>query len=410
MATDIKNGALNLANQNSQTINKSFVFLFAILSITIAQISWFMYLPSLPSIVLQLHANEGQIQLAATLFCIGMGLSQFLYGPLSDHYGRRPVLFAGLIIFILGSAVASFAYSIQQLIIGRVIQGVGAGACSTLGRVIPRDIFNGKEYIKKSSQLSMALAFIPLASPVLGGYLQEFFDWRASFFIIFFYGLFLLIILVKYFIETNRFIRQSTFSLNKLVINYFSIIINATFMTYLLIGGVTLVGETIFAITAPFFLQIKFGLTPTQYGYVALIIALGFLMGAFCSSKLSFRLQIPSLILYGLVFLFLGGISMFFVALLNPNSSILFTLSMIFFTFGTGFIYPNAAAGAMSIFPEKAGVAGALLGSLQLLFAGLSGSFIAFLGGANLVLLACTLTGVALINSALLTRNYIFNR
>ena len=162
--------------------NKKLILLFAILMITTWQCID-IYVPSMPSMVIALHTSTTMIQLSITIALIAYGSVALIYGPLSDYFGRRIVALVGMGIFVAGSALCMFAPNIYVLLIGRVLQGIGFASASAVAAPTLSDIYSGDELVKAYSYVGMSMAVAPIIAPVFGGYLQQYFNWHAPFYL-----------------------------------------------------------------------------------------------------------------------------------------------------------------------------------------------------------------------------------
>src|SRR3989338_6223909 len=161
--------------------SNALLFFVIVLAVCLTQLASDIYAPSLPGIASYFHTNVDLAQWSMAIYMLGVALSQLVYGPLSEGVGRKKPLLTGLIIMIVGTLICLFSPSIKVLILGRLIQGCGAGACAALWRSIFRDLFTGEELSKYGSYLVVFIMFIIPAAPLLGGYLEEFYSWRACF-------------------------------------------------------------------------------------------------------------------------------------------------------------------------------------------------------------------------------------
>lgn len=163
-----------------------------------------MCLPSLPLIALHFHSSLKLTKDLISLFFLGFGVSQLFYGPLSERYGRKKVVLFGLMIFNVGALLAVFSHTITQLLLMRLMQGLGAGALMVSSRAIIRDVYNNVDYIKATSYLSMSFALGLGIIPLVGSYLQHYFNWQAIFLFLFLIGMGVAILIFYKLVETNE--------------------------------------------------------------------------------------------------------------------------------------------------------------------------------------------------------------
>src|SRR6185437_8133200 len=157
------------------------MILFILSLVVICQTAIDLYLPSLPIMVSDLKSNPVMMQFSIPVFLIGCAVSQMIYGPCSDYVGRKPILMVGITIFICGTFICIFSHSIFILLLGRLTQGIGISAASTLSRALSRDIFHGVKLAKTFSYIAIAWSLVPMLAPILGSYIQYYSNWRFNF-------------------------------------------------------------------------------------------------------------------------------------------------------------------------------------------------------------------------------------
>ena len=186
---------------------------------TIAPLSIDMFLPSLPMMIDEFNVSASTMQLTVTTFLLAFSASQLVFGPLSDRFGRRPIMVWGLILFLLGGFISLFAQSGTMLIIGRIIQGFGGGAAPVIARAIVLDVFEGKRAAKIFAYITIATPLAPAIAPIIGGVLQSLFDWHAVFITLIAIGIILLGLYLLLLPETNKNIDQLALNPNVLIKN-----------------------------------------------------------------------------------------------------------------------------------------------------------------------------------------------
>ncbi len=324
-----------------------------------------LFAPSLPAIAHFFHQTAAHTQLSISLFLLGFAISQLFYGPLSDTVGRKPLLVLGTSIFIIGSMLCLWSPSFGYLCLGRIVQGIGVGGGLSLARVILRDLYHGSALALRSSQVALFVSLTPAVAPFVGGVLQEFFDFKASFIFMLVYGIAVLILLLTIFQETNSK-KEVGFSFKNTLVHYKKILSHNIFMRYVIIAGFTFASIVLFANILPFIIQNELHLSAMQNGIILLIAAIGVSVGSFISSKITVRLTPEKMVMIGLRILALSG----FLLMSTPfifGVHLFILMPLIFLTtVSCGFLFPNAVAVAFSSVHEKIGTAGAIYGSIQI--------------------------------------------
>jgi Bcr/CflA subfamily drug resistance transporter len=383
------------------TSKNNLIVFFAILIITIGQ-SIDIYLPSMPSMVTALATSAATIQLTITIGLIGYGATALIYGPMSDHFGRRIIALIGLGIFVAGSILCVAATNIYLLLIGRALQGVGFASASGVAAPAVCDVYTGQDLVKAFSYIGMTMAVMPVVAPVLGGYLQHYFNWHAPFVFLLVYSVLVFTLFFKWFPETNKRTRQNSIHPWHIVKNYISIMGHSRYLGFAFCSVFIFSGEISYVITAPFLLQTKLGVSAVQNGWLILVTVAGFLCGSFSSKILCKNFSITQLSLLGCIAAVSGAALMLLLALFMQMSVLTIVLPMMLYMYGVGLVYPNAGAGCMGCFPEKTGFVASLGGMLSLGIGGVITSLVASLHIISQLPLACVLLGLALLALAML--------
>ena len=369
---------------------------------TTAPLAVDMFLPSMPNMAEEFEARTSTIQLAVTLFLLAFAASQLVYGPVSDRFGRRPALIAGLLLFIAGGALSLFAWSAEVLIAGRIIQGIGGGAGPAIGRAMVLDIFGRGRAAQILAYMAMATPLAPTLAPIVGGVLQDLFDWRAVFVTLIGIGVFLLVAYRLTFPETNVRRDSSALGVAQMGRNYRALLTHRTFLAYALAMGLMFSGQLVFISGSSFVLIEELGLSPGQFGLGFGFVAMGIISGAFLSSRLVVRWADSRVVLLGAATAASAAAVMAALAWGGFASPWAVLLPMFFFAGGNGIVRPAAMAGALIPFERMAGLASALLGFCQMVFATLYNIAFSQLIELDQVALASAIAAAAAANLTML--------
>lgn len=362
----------------SQSEGPTLVVLLTVL-VALGPISTDLYLPSLPAIARALEAGSGATQLTLSVFMAGFAVSQLAYGPLSDRFGRRPVLLGGLGIYLVATVACLLAPSIEALIAARFLQAVGACAGPVLGRAIVRDVFGQARAAQVMSYIAFAMAIAPALGPILGGYLQVAFGWRATFAALIAFALVVLAGVLHRLPETNARRDPTATQPLRLLANYRALAADPLYRGYVVTLVLVFCGIFSFISGSSFVLIEAVGLSPDQFGLSFAAIVAGYMAGTFASGRLTRRLGVDRMIELGLAAALAGSLPMAGLGLAGHASALTIVLPMAVFMAGAGMVLPNAMAGAVGPYPQMAGSASALLGFLQMGTAALVGAAVGHL-------------------------------
>lgn len=328
-------------------------------------------LPSLPAMA---HALDVPIVATGALmswFFATFALGQLFVGPLADRYGRRPLVVAGLIIFVAGSLVCTMATSLPGLVAGRVIQAIGVCAASVLSRAIARDLFTGNELARVLSFITVAMAAAPGFSPLLGSGLDHSLGWRSPFAFVAVFGA-LLCLAYSLAVGETHVGKRPPIALLSIIQGYGSLLRDRRFVVpatsvSLVIGGLF----AVFTVT-PAILVGSLGFSPLQLslfyaGTVFVVFGAGF-----AAPRLAKRSSLAAVTRLGLVIASGGCLVMAALALAGFHAFASYLLPMLLFLFGMGMLNPIGTALTLTPFGERAGAASALLGFMQMACAALA--------------------------------------
>jgi len=325
-----------------------------------------MYLPAFQDIARSLHTTTAQVDLSLSSFFIGLACGQLIYGPLMDRYGRKKPLYIGLALYIICSVACFLSRSVELLIAVRLLQAIGSCAAGVASMAMVRDLFPVKDSAKVFALLVLVLGTSPLIAPTAGGYFADAFGWQSVFIALLCIAVFVLLAVI--FMLPESYKPDPTYSLKPLpIINSFlSVIRHPQFFTYAVSGSIAFCGLFAYVAGSPLVFMDIFQLTKKEYGWVFAGLSVGFIGTSQLNSLLIRRFKSEQIVRVALVAQAIVGI-VFLVGAINGWYGLGGTIFMIFLVLCcVGLISPNSSALSMAPFPQNAGVASALMGTMQL--------------------------------------------
>ncbi|GAB5462339.1 multidrug effflux MFS transporter [Hoeflea alexandrii] len=321
-----------------------------------------LILPSLPGIAFYYEADYALVQLAVSGYLAVTGLLQLIIGPLSDRYGRRPVMIASLSIFLIATALTPFAPTIEAFLIIRMVQaGVVSGM--VLSRAIVRDIVGTEKAASMIGYVTMGMTLAPMIGPALGGIMEELFGWQSVFGLLFLFGVIAFVMLLSDLGETNH---NRSASMLKQFGAYPELIRSRRFWGYALTATFASGAFFSFLGGGPFVATAILDLPPSQLGLYFVFIALGYMTGNFLSGRFASQIGINRMMVTGCIIATLGmslSLTLFLAGLWHPLS---FFGPMLLVGLGNGITLPSANAGIVSVRPHLAGSASGLGGAMMI--------------------------------------------
>jgi MFS transporter, DHA1 family, multidrug resistance protein len=330
-----------------------------------------MLVPSLPLLARVFNAPAARVQLVLTLFLAGIATGQLVYGPASDRFGRRPVLIAGLVLFLLGTMLCGLAWSLPVLIIGRVLQACGGCAGMVLGRAIVRDLFDRERSANAIAMITMAMSLAPSISPAIGAYLAEWVGWRADFALLGALGAGVLVLTSVKLEETHT---AAAINLAGMGRSFVLLLRSPAFLGFACATAFTSASWFTFLASAPYLLSEVLHEPPSTYGLMILLPMVGYIVGNAGVARLSASLGITRLCVFGLALSLASGVMLTVWCFVDLTPWALF-VPMAISSIGNGLSQPPAIAAGLSVYPTVAGAASGLMGFLQMMVAAL-GTFL----------------------------------
>ena len=334
--------------------------------VAIGPLSTDMYLPAFPTLIQVFDTELNRVQYTLSIFMFGFAVSQLIYGPLSDRYGRKPVLLSGMIIFLITTIVIVYVDNIDTLIMLRFFQAVGGSAGPVLGRAMVRDIHGPKESAKQLAYIATAMALAPAIAPVLGGYFTVWWGWESTFIFLAVYAIIIILIFSAYIPETAPPGSHHALTVRRLFKNYRTLLKHQTWPWYTFACAFVFSGLFSFLSGSSFVIIEFLGFAEQQFGLFFAIIVLGFMAGSLGGARLLKKYDIDTLIGWGAFLAAVSGSVMAILAIFEVYHIVAIILPHTFYMAAVGLVMPQTMSGALAPFPQMAGTSSAFLGFIQM--------------------------------------------
>ncbi|MGC2517756.1 MAG: multidrug effflux MFS transporter [Burkholderiales bacterium] len=315
-----------------------------------------MFLPAMPVVKSAFGISDALVGVTFSVTLFVMAFATLVYGSLSDRHGRRPVLLAGLLLFTAGSAVAAVAHSVSSLIVGRIVQALGAGCGVTLARAIARDAYGTEHLVKVIAYLTMAYTLGPMIAPLAGGVLLDVSGWRAVFWFATLSGALIAIAAWMVLYETHAKEdggRRPAGFLH----DYAALFSHARFTAFVLQSGLSTGTFLALAAASSFLMKDYLGRSGTEFGMYFLLFPVGFFLGNLASSRLSHRFSIENMVLAGSIINIVAAASQSAFVLAGHLDPLVIFIPGCLLSFGQGIALANAQVGAIRVIPSLSGTA-----------------------------------------------------
>ncbi|WP_287745551.1 multidrug effflux MFS transporter [Methylobacterium sp.] len=355
-----------------------------------------IFVPALAAAAIDLGTSPTEMQLTITLYLVGLAGGQLVYGPLSDRFGRRPVLLTGLGLYLLGLLLAIPAQRIDVLVAARILQSLGACGSLVIGRAMVRDVSTSTDAARKIAILTMAMTLTPALAPAIGGLLNDAFGWRAVFVALAGIVALLTGLVLVALPETNRH-PTALPGLGAILAGYLRLLRHPVFRAYTVAGACAGTSLYAFLAVAPFLLVGRLGRSAQEVGFDCLLVVLGMVAGASLATRLARRVPIRRAARAGNLICLAGAALLLLVDRSGWLSVASLLAPLLLYAVGVGLLGPNAVAGLMNVDPHAAGSASSLYGFLQMAFGAVFTLVVASWHDASATPLAVTLLGAALL-------------
>ncbi len=373
-------------------------YLFLIIVVFIAAcIETDIYLPAFPDMMKWFSASESEIQSLLTWNFVGICISGPFYGPISDSYGRKKPIMVALGMFLAGSIVTLFAQNLDQMLWGRVLQGIGSGGCFTLGTAIIFDAFQKERAIAALNKLHTAVPLIMAGAPMLGGYLNYSFGFRSNFLAIALFVLISFAVCLFMFDETLPNEKRTPLKAAKVAQDFKQALLCLPFWQITLVTSVLFGGYIAFLSGSSVLFVVEFGMSKSVYPFIQAAVLGGWVAGSLTTNRAIAKWGIPKIKQAGIVLSVAGGILLGLITLIAPRDPYLLTSGVVLYAFGANWIIGLYFPECMEILPKIKGVTASLLTSARLLIAALVVAFAGALYNATIYPLTAIIVGTVVI-------------
>lgn len=339
--------------------------------------------PSMPSMAADLQVSFGDAQMVLSIFMVGFAAGQLVVGPMSDKYGRKPVLTVSLFIFVIAGVASAFAPDLYSLLAARLVQAIGASATMSVGRAMVRDCFESDRIAQVYAYVGTALAIGPVVGPIFGGIIEVAGGWRAVLWFVAAVGIVMLLVVRFVLRETNTHLNPDAMQPRRLLANYTYLLTNRHYMGYVLCNAICYGGIFAFTSCSSYILIELLKVTPDVFGALYAVTVSAYGVGALVASQITRRVGLNGMIVLGGLIMTVSGEVLTLLPMLGYFTIWTVILPFAGFAFGTGFVFPSGQAGGISPFPKMAGAASSMLSCLQMSTAAVLGAVAArFLDGS----------------------------
>lgn len=348
----------------NNTISKPLVVLIACLSVG-GLISTDIFLPALGDMSVFYKVTEAQIQDAIAIFLLGVAFSQLIYGPLSDSLGRKKTLMVGILIWLISTVGVMYTTHLNELLILRLLQGIGSCAGITISRAIINDMMDKKSSAQLYLVIFPFVGMSPAIAPMIGGILTQHFGWHACFVFLTLFIAATLVLCMTALKETLPLEKRQKLSVLNAAKNTVNVMRNKNFLFYAAIPCFAYAAYFAYIVESPFMLG-NLGLPPIYVGYTYILLSASYVAGNLTAKKRSRINGIEETIRQGYRIFVLGGVVFAIQMFVSPLPLVSSIITISILTFGNGFLLPLGTASAIASHPQASGTASGVMGALQL--------------------------------------------
>lgn len=365
-----------------------------------APLSIDMYLPALPVMEKVFHASAQEVQLTMVTFLVGFALGQSLYGPITDRFGRKPPLYASMLLFIVSSVGCAIAPSIRVMSVFRLLQAIGACGGSVMSRAMVRDLFQPHELRRIFSMLILVLGVSPVIAPLIGSYLLLWFGWKAAFVAQALIGTACMVGMHYRLTESLAHDDRRPLRFDVIKSGYMQLLRDRTFLGASAVCGFSSAGTFAYITSAPFVFISLYKVPTQRFGWLFGAVAAGMVIASQINGRMSHRVPLWQVLRVANLVQLAAGTFLLVAVLTGVGGLIAVFTGVLVYVSAQGFVFPNGSAIAMMRHGNIAGTASALLGTNQFLIAAVAATFLGFLDNPA-VPMAIVIAGCAVFSTLL---------
>ena len=373
------------------------VFILALLN-TLESLSIDLYLPAFPSMAEIFNTDIGHIQISISVFFAGFAFGQLLWGPLSDKKGRKPMLYCGLLLFIIGATAIYFTSDIYVLWAMRFLQAFGGSAGIVIGRAIIIDLYDKQKSVTIFAQQSQISGIAPIVAPLMGSVFLRYWGWNSSFAFLCIMGLITFFMVYKYVPETNTRINNPDDIIDEkgLKDQLKMIISNKDFINSTMIGSIAFASLINYISNAPCLCMEIHGFSSGVFSFIFAFNSLALITAAYITPRLIKRISNSNLLFGATAMLLI--VCVLHIVIAAGNLSVALEIAMLYLSLlAIGILFPITSAHALSPFKEGRGTAAALLGFMQLMVTFITSGLLGLLEADSIIPMVAARAGIALV-------------
>ena len=328
-----------------------------------------IFLPSMPAFAREYGVSMGAAELTLSAFFAGNATGQLIWGPVSDRFGRKPVVIAAVSAYFIAAAAVALSDSFAPVIFWRFVQGASGASSRILGNAIARDLYERERLAKLIAFVMTFGAMSAIVTGPLGGAIADRFEWQAAFFVTAAFAAFLLVLIVTLYDET--IVERNPLAIDpvSMVTTMVEIVRSRVFLSYVLISGCGMAGLSAWINSSPGVLIGLYGIAPGTFGLAFGSLPLGFMAGSIVVGRYAERLRSDRFLQIGSACTALAGLAMLALAIFGVPHPLVLVVPMLPYLFGFAFLIPQSASGALTPFGRMAGTASSLQGFIQSMIA-----------------------------------------